>query len=141
MCHFALISPYSNGAVQIRVGLELAEGLPAASGPECQKSFANRKVLSGPMRCFRCLILLYTFSLGLTQKGAMPLCWHFQSHRHIRAIPYPATDRAIHVRCPIKTSTKELGNTIGLLQALRDMKSIVSELLRTSAKITTETSL
>ena len=23
-CHFALISPYSNGAVQIRVGLELA---------------------------------------------------------------------------------------------------------------------
>ena len=25
LCHFALISPYSNGAVQIRVGLELAE--------------------------------------------------------------------------------------------------------------------
>ena len=25
LCHFALISPYSNGAVQIRVGLELAD--------------------------------------------------------------------------------------------------------------------
>ena len=25
LCHFALISPYSNGAVQIRVGLELVE--------------------------------------------------------------------------------------------------------------------
>ena len=26
-CHFALISPYSNGAVQIRVGSELADYL------------------------------------------------------------------------------------------------------------------
>ena len=25
LCHFALVSPYSNGAVQIRVALELAE--------------------------------------------------------------------------------------------------------------------
>ena len=25
LCHFALISPYSNGAVQILVGLELAD--------------------------------------------------------------------------------------------------------------------
>ena len=36
LCHFALISPYSNGAVQIRVGLELAEysGTFLRPGPE-----------------------------------------------------------------------------------------------------------
>ena len=34
-CHFALIWPYSNGAVQIRVGLELAEnGLPLPRTPD-----------------------------------------------------------------------------------------------------------
>ena len=27
LCHFTLISPYSNGAVQIRVGLKLAENV------------------------------------------------------------------------------------------------------------------
>ena len=30
LCHFALISPYSNGAVPIRVGLELAEKFQAS---------------------------------------------------------------------------------------------------------------
>ena len=29
LSHFALISPYSNGAVQIRVGLELADNVTA----------------------------------------------------------------------------------------------------------------
>ena len=38
--------------------------------------------------------------------------WHFVSHRHICAIPDFATYRAIIVRYPIKTSTKNVCNTI-----------------------------
>ena len=37
LCRFALISPYSNGAVQIRVGSELAENFWAAANGGCSK--------------------------------------------------------------------------------------------------------
>ena len=40
LCHFALISPYSNGAVQIRVGLELAEG-PQTIPPNLPQDASN----------------------------------------------------------------------------------------------------
>ena len=76
--------------------------------------------LSGPIsRDTAILSLRYhisrdTFSgrLALPQNGAIPPSWHLVSHRHIRAIPHFATYRAIIVRYPIKTSTKDFRDTI-----------------------------
>ena len=52
--------------------------------------------------------------VAIPQNGAIPLLWHLVSHRHIRfcAIPHFATYRAIIVRYPTKTSTKEFCDTI-----------------------------
>ena len=53
LCHFALIPPYSNGAVQIRVGLELADMLNQPTGfflkrePSRQKKYLYRFLRSG----------------------------------------------------------------------------------------------
>ena len=55
-----------------------------------------------------------TFSgrLALPQNGAIPSPWFLVSHRHICAIPHFATYRAIIVRYPTKTGTKEFCDTI-----------------------------
>ena len=76
--------------------------------------------LSGPIsRDTAILSLRYpisrdTFSgrVALPQNGAIPPPWCLVSHRHICAIPHFATYRAIIVRYPTKTSTKEFCDTI-----------------------------
>ena len=55
LCHFALISPYSNGAVQIRVGLELADHL--AIGALMETLILRVPWLSGHSRSEALLIL------------------------------------------------------------------------------------
>ena len=79
-----------------------------------------RGQLSGPIpRDTAILSLRYpisrdTFSgrVALPQNGAIPPLWHLVSHRHICAIPHFATYRAIIVRYPTKTSTKEFCDAI-----------------------------
>ena len=76
--------------------------------------------LSGPIsRDIAILSLRYpvlrdTFSgrLALPPNGAIPPPWHLVSHKHICAIPHFATYRAIIVRYPTKTSTREFCDTI-----------------------------
>ena len=50
--------------------------------------------------------------LAVLQIGAFPPPWYLVSHRHICAIPHFATYRAIIVRCPRQTSTKNFCDTI-----------------------------
>ena len=50
--------------------------------------------------------------LARPQNGAIPPPWYLVLHRHICAIPRFATYRAIIVRYPMKTSTKEFRDTI-----------------------------
>ena len=77
-------------------------------------------VLSGPIsRDTAILSLRYPISrdtfldrLALPQNGAIPPPWYLVSDKHICAIPHFATYRAIIVRYPIKTSTKEFCDTI-----------------------------
>ena len=85
-----------------------------------QKECAPNKNLSGPIsRDTAILSLRYPISrdtflgrLALPQNGAIPPSWYLILHRHICAIPHFATYRAIIVRYPVKTSMKELCDTI-----------------------------
>ena len=68
------------------------------------------------LRYYRCdtpyRAILSNASWHSPQNGVIPPPWHLASHRHIRAIPHFATYRAIIVRDPTKTSTKEFCDTI-----------------------------
>ena len=80
------------------------------------------RLLSGPIaRDIAILSLRYPISrdtlLGEVSTAPKwcdtpPPPWHLVSHRHICAIPHLATYRAIIVRYPTKTSTKEFCDTI-----------------------------
>ena len=59
-----------------------------------------------------CAILFKAGGVSLPQNGAISPPWYLVLHRHICAIPHFATYRAIIVRYPIKTSTKEFCDTI-----------------------------
>ena len=104
---------------QVRAKSAQKEGHEKAT--EKPRKSKNVMSLSGPIsRDTAILSLRYpisrdTFSgrLALPQNGAIPPPpWYLVSHRHICAIPHFATYRAIIVRYPIKTSTKEFCDTI-----------------------------
>ena len=83
-------------------------------------SSGERHALSGPIsRDIAILSLRYLISrdtfwgrFPLPQNCVKPPHWYLVSHRHIRAIPHLATYRAIMVRYPIKTSTREFCDAI-----------------------------
>ena len=61
--------------------------------------------------------------------------WYLILHRHIRAIPHFATYRAIIVRYPIKTSTKQFCDTIATsIARYEKYRCWASKLIRVEAK-------
>ena len=84
LCHFALISPYSNGAVQIRVGLELAE--KSSDFVESKTRNRRQKGTPGRRRDRKChdgasLSPPLVLSLGpLTSLTSFPLLLYFRRH-------------------------------------------------------------
>ena len=98
---------------------ELSISLTKSSNLRSAQSWSRcaQSGLSGPIAI---LSLRYPYRAILVQGGwhspkmvrYPPLNWYLVSHRHISAIPHFATYRAIIVRCPTKTSTKEFCDTI-----------------------------